>query len=78
MSENQRSVPWKWVAGILTLVLIAMLGAWANDITGRTHVYQATAATNSARISALEATFATILTRLDRIENKIDGQGGQR
>ena len=69
---NSKSVPWKWVAGILTVVVVGLLSAWGNDVTNRTTLAQAQTAAMAAEMSSLKASYQTILLRLDRIENKID------
>ena len=70
--SNAKSVPWKWVAGILTVVVVGLLSAWGNDVTNRTMLAQAQTAAMAAEMSSLKASYQTILLRLDRIENKID------
>ena len=32
---NSRTVTWKWLVGILVLIVLSMTGAWAWDITTR-------------------------------------------
>ena len=69
---DARAVPWKWLAATLTVLVMGLLAAWGNDVTSRITLAQTQAAANNARISSIEASFQTILLRLDRIENKID------
>ena len=32
---NSRTITWKWLVGILVLIVLSMTGAWAWDITTR-------------------------------------------
>jgi len=32
---NSRTVTWKWLVGILVVIVFAMTAAWARDITSR-------------------------------------------
>ena len=71
-TTNSKSVPWKWVAGVLTVIVVGLLSAWGNDVTNRTTLAQVQTAAIAAEMSSLKASYQTILLRLDRIENKID------
>lgn len=58
MSEgNSHNVPWKWVAGILVAMVLAMSAAWARDITTRVAVVESNMVTKEQFV---------------RLEDKID------
>jgi len=54
---NSRSVPWRWVAGILVAIVLAMTAAWAKDIT--------------TRVAMVEGNMVT-KEQFNRLEDKID------
>jgi len=37
---NSRNITWKWLVGILVLIVMAMTAAWARDITHRVAVVE--------------------------------------
>ena len=76
--NNSKSIPWKWLAGILTTIVVGLLAMWGTDVTSRTTLAQAQVAATNAEVAALKASFQTILLRLDRIEDKIDRQDERR
>lgn len=76
MNQNNAAVPWKWVAISLASICGALILLWASDMITRGNTVQAQTAANAAEIAALKAGFASmnasIVVRLDRIENKVD------
>lgn len=54
---NSRNITWKWLVGILVLIVMAMTAAWARDITHRVAVVESNMVTKE---------------QFNRLEDKID------
>lgn len=61
MNGDRISVSWRWVAGVLAALLVALIGGWAGTVQLRLTALE----TATARIAAVE-------TRMSNIEDKHD------
>lgn len=73
------ALTWKWLAGILTIVILALVGSWAANMQLRINSIETLAATRSERITNMEGRIALVEQRYSIIENRLaDLLAGQR
>jgi len=70
-SSNNLSVSWKWVAGILSFIIIGLMGGWAGAIHLRTTALEGAVATRGERIALVEGRASVLETQYKEIREAL-------